>query len=364
MSSSQTKFSSSKQNSNIELLDDFSLLDSMMHDSKRQTSAYQPGPYWASKAQNAVNEIKRCGIKDFRGATNCIGLSYSDNLFIDVRNEYNHGIKSLASLFTKIYPFNKIYDAQVRMTESYANQCIIYAQEILNLNDKPKYLLKKYNVPYSILGNCLNKVKIEDNYHSIHYLNLLEQHDNIAKFIDFKNAFSVFEIGGGFGINIHLLLENYKNIKKVLYLDIPPNLYVGTQYLKAFFGDCVYDYNALKNQDSIKFSKENKLEVFCIAPWQIEKFADSIDIFMNSHSFVEMPKNIIKNYVEKIMAFPNSSKCSIALTTYDNFDTGTTIHPNELPTFFKDRNFNYFEEHTLLDSTRKNLYFVSIGKTT
>ena len=63
-----------------------------------------------------------------------------------------------------------------------------------------------------------------------------------------------FEIGGGVGTNVHLVLENYKNIRKVLYLDIPPNLYVGTQYLKAFYGNAVSDYRTLKTLDSIKFS--------------------------------------------------------------------------------------------------------------
>lgn len=81
----------------------------------------------------------------------------------------------------------------------------------------------------------------------------------------------MFEIGGGFGQYIHVLLQNYSNIKKILYLDIVPNIYVGTQYLKRFYGESVIDYNITRKMNKIQFSDNNKLEIICIAPWQIEK---------------------------------------------------------------------------------------------
>ena len=217
-------------------------------------------------------------------------------------------------------------------------------------------------MPYSLLGRCQSKVVIDGHDYSIHYLDLLEQHDNIASQIRFNDAHAVFEIGGGFGTNIHLLLENYRNIRKVLYLDIPPNLYVGTQYLKSFYDTAVFDYRDLKHLGSIEFSADDTMEILCIAPWQIERFRGTIDIFMNSHSFVEMPKNVVKNYVDKFSGFSGSKDAAIALTTYDNFDLNTTFHSSELPIFFKDRKFDHFEVDSLLDSSRRNLFFVSPGK--
>lgn len=347
---------------NIKLEDDFELLDIMLTDSKSQPPLYHPGPYWANKAKNSANEIKRCGIADFRGSANSIGLSYADNLNIDVRTAHNHGLRRLALLLTKIYPLSKLFESQVQWTKSFANESIIYAQEMLNLKERNRQILNKYSVPPSLLGNCLRKAKIDGQDYSIHYLSLLEQHDNIASHIDFNKARSIFEIGGGFGVNVHLLLENYKNIRKVLYLDIPPNLYVGTQYLKAFYGNAVSDYRALRHRDSIKFSANDDLEIYCIAPWQIEIFESPIDIFMNAHSFVEMPKNVVKNYADKFNRFPEAANAAIALTTYDCFDLNTTYHPSELPKFFNGRTFDYFEVETLVDSSQKNLFYVSPGK--
>ena len=175
-------------------------------------------------------------------------------------------------------------------------------------------------------------------------------------------ARTVFEIGGGFGTNIHLLLENYPNIRKVVYLDIPPNLYVGTQYLKAFYGEAVFDYRNLKNSEKIKFADTDDLEIFCIAPWQIENLQVHVDIFMNSHSFVEMPKEIVSNYAHHFLGSPGSEKSAVVLVTYDGYDPATTLDPASLPRFFPDREFQFFESETLMDKSRKNLYYVSVGK--
>lgn len=354
--------SSTGVDQNVKLEDDLELLDIMLVDAEHQQPLYNPGPYWAAKARNAAKEIKKYGIADFRGSTNLIGMSYADNLCIDIRNSYNHGLKKLALWLTKIFPVNRIFDSQVRLTEVRANEAIAYAQEVIRLKEKDRRLLEKYLVPYSLVGKCLTKAEIDGQGYSTHYLSLLEQHDNIASHIDFKKAYSIFEIGGGFGTNVHLLLENYKNIRKVLYLDIPPNLYVGTQYLKAFYGDSVIDYRASRDLKSIKFSDDETLEIYCIAPWQIENFAGTIDVFMNSHSFVEMPKEVARNYAAKFSGFSESADAAIALTTYGWYNLDSTYLPSELPTFFEGRKFECFEAGTLLDSSEKNLFFVSSGK--
>lgn len=351
-----------KNREDIILNDNYELLNLMLKDQEKQSKLYHPGVYWLSKTKNAINEIKKYGISAFRGTKNAIGQSYTDSVLFDVRKNYGTNlILRIVRWITTLFPLNKIYDSQIRLTGAYASRNNIFAQEIINIKPKVRELLENFEVPYSLLGECFFKVSRDGREYSVHYLNLLEEHSNIAKYIDFNKVYSVFEIGGGFGTNIHLLLENYPNIKKVLYLDIPPNLYVGTQYLKAFYGDLVIDYSISKDLDEIKFSTDDNLEIFCIAPWQIEKFQDSVDVFMNSHSFVEMPKDIVKNYIDKLNDFPKSINTAISLTSYDYFDVDTTIDPNELPNYFQDREFNCFESEQLLDSSRKNIYYVSPG---
>ena len=345
---------------NPEIQDDFLLLKAMINDSRHQSSLYCPGPYWSMKIKNSVSEIKRCGIKDFRGSSNLIGVSYADNLVIDVRDAFNFGFGKIIRWMTKLYPFGIIYDAQVKQTQNYAAESIRLSQEILNQKPRVRELLRKYRIPYSHLGGCKTTVNIDGWDYAIHYLNVLDQHDNVAAHIRFHEVRTVFEIGGGFGTNIHLLIENYPKIKKVIYLDIPPNLYVGTQYLKAFYGKAVHDYGEHRKLQEIKFSDTDELEIFCIAPWQIERLQTQIDIFMNSHSFVEMPKETISNYTKYFMNLPQSEKSKIVLITYDNFDPTTTLDPDSLPQFFPSRKFQFFLSNILIEQSRKNLYYVSV----
>ena len=71
--------------------------------------------------------------------------------------------------------------------------------------------------------------------------------DILSKKFDFTKIKTYFEIGGGFGSNIHFLLTNFKNIKKVIYLDVVPNICVGTEYLRYFYKENVKDYLSTKN---------------------------------------------------------------------------------------------------------------------
>ena len=347
----------------FKLKEDFELLELMLNDSKSQPSHYQPGPYWLSNTKNAINELKRCGIANFRSSANHAGMSYADNQLIDIRNSLNYNAKTrLARWIARSFPIGVLFEMQVANTNAYARQNRMYCQEILNLKGRISDLLIRFNIPYSLLGGCETTVKIAESEYSIHYLNLLDQHDYIASKINFKAAKSIFEIGGGFGANIHILLENYSNIRKILYLDIPPNLYVGTQYLKAFYGSSVIDYRRLKDKTRIEFADDDSLEILCIAPWQIEQFGSPIDVFTNSHSFVEIPVPIVKNYTDKVKQLPGSDQSAVALTSYDGFDLKSTFHPEELPKFFKERNFESFERELLLLANRKNYFFTSPGR--
>lgn len=284
------------------LKDDFNLLQMMINDAKSQLDFYKPGKYWINKTKISIKHIKKYGLNDFRGSSNLIGQSYSDRIELDFRNRFD--ISIIGTVFKhflkKVYPFNIAFDLQVRLTELYAKDMLRYKKENIINNSRTHQLLTKYIIPYSLLGGCLDYIEIEGEKISNHYLNLLEQLDQVSDRINFKDKRSYFEIGGGFGVNVHLILTNFKSVRKIIYLDIPPNLYTGTQYLKTFFGDAVKDYRQTRHLQEIAFKNDDELEIFAITPWQIENVRTDIDLFWNSHSFVEMPIKVIKNYANII----------------------------------------------------------------
>ena len=332
------------------------LLNLLIKDEKKiDRELYSSGPYWNYKNRRAIIEIKKKGLKDFRGLTAGIGTSFADNLVLDIRNEFNMKGRIVGKIFS-LPILNIIFNGQINTTKNYLdsfikNQAIVYknSQNVQNLISKFKF---KNTTDFG----CVQSFEYLNKNYSCHYLNMAYRVNNLSKNFDFKNIKSYFEIGGGFGSNIHFLITNFPNIKKILYLDTVPNIYVGTEYLRHHYKEKVKDYLELRNLNKISFSKNNELEIFCIPPWLIEKVETEIDHFHNSASFVEMPKKVISNYVKFIK---NLSTREISLISYGGFDLKTTFNPEELNSFFDDKLSVSWKNSLIEEYNKKEIYLTS-----
>lgn len=333
------------------------LLKEMLARLNKVPEIYRPSLYWLIKTKVSTREILKYGLRDFRGCENSIGTSYADNPIIDVRGQYNLGLRSLLSfLMRRVFPFYNIFNAQVIQTKYWFETSVEFKNTVANASDKIRELLLKFKMPDdTVRGGCLDFCEVDGIKIANHYLELLHTHEILSRHIDFTKARTFFEIGGGFGANVHLLIENYPNIRKIVYLDIPPNLYVGTQYLKSFYGKSVKTVSET-SQLKIEFSLDDDLEVICIMPDQIEQLSVSIDIFQNSHSFVEMSPGIVKNYAKYVENILNPNKSSIALVSYDQANE-STIQSDTLPNYFL-RKFVQHEAQTLWHPHRMNTYYI------
>lgn len=324
----------SQAENNYTIADDPALLDLMMQGTANAPEIYQPGPFWLNKTRAAVKEIKNSGLSTFRGISSGIAASYGDSAFTDTRSSYDFGIRSvLAKLYRDVFPFNRLFDSQVNLTRSYFGEYVIYVNEYLKGHPRVKEILEKHPVNFETTrGGCVTCLDLGGRKLSHHYLQLLDTIDRVQEDTKFQPESVFFEIGGGFGANAHLLVELF-GVRKIIYLDIPPNLYVATQYLKSFFGDGVKDYKANQGKP-IAFENNDKLEIFCITPPQIEDIDAKVDIFHNAHSFVEMPKFVVSNYAQHVNRILRPNRGVVSLVSYDAYDLDTTFHPNELPSYF------------------------------
>ncbi len=331
------------------------LIDELIKDEKKNNrSLYSSGPYWDYKNSRAILEIKKKGIQDFRGLTAGIGTSFSDNEVLDVRNEYNIKGRIIGKIFS-LPLLNIIFNSQLKLTKSYI-QSFLLNKSIVYENDRNVHdLLKKYKFENTTEFGCISSFQYLNKKYSFHYLEMADRINKLSKQFNFNDISSFFEIGGGFGANVHFLITNFPNIKKILYLDVVPNIYVGTQYLRRFYKDNIKDYSDLKNLDTISFSKNNELEILCIPPWLIEKVDVNIDHFHNAASFVEMPKKIVENYVKFIRKFKTKE---ISLISYDRFDLKTTFNPEELNIFFNN-DLDISWKNTLIEGYNRKLIYLT-----
>ena len=329
------------------------LLDELIRDEiKVDRVLYSSGPYWDYKNKRAILEIKKKGLKDFRGFTSGVGTSFADNLTLDIRNEL--GIKGrIAGKIFSLPVLSKIFNDQLSITKNYLNSFVENQSIIYQNNKNVQNLLGKYKFENTTDFGCIQLFEYLNKKYSCSYLQMADRIDKLSKSFDFKNTKSFFEIGGGYGANIHFLITNFSNIKKILYLDTVPNIFVGASYLKHYFGEKVRDYTELKNLNKISFSKNDELEILCIPSWLIERVDVEIDHFHNAASFVEMPKVVIKNYVKFINKFKTKE---ISLISYDSFDLKTTFDPEELNEFFENKLKISYKNVLIEESNRKEIY--------
>ena len=313
-------------------LSDKNLLNSLIQDEKKQNrNLYSAGPYWKAKNSKTILELKKKGLKDFRGIKSGVSTSFSDNLVYDIRNEFNISGRIVGNLIYK-FPFvRKIFDAQLKLTSNYINRHLKSLSLIYPNDQKVVNLIKKYKFKQTVNFGSVQNFKYNDERYSTHYLQMAYRIDQLSKYFDFNKINSILEIGGGFGSNIHFLLTNFQNIRKVVYLDIVPNIFVGTQYLKSIFKENVKDYLFFRNKNEIDFEKNDKLEIYCLPAWEIKKLCCKIDHFHNASSFVEMPNNVIENYASFIKKLNPEE---ISLISYGQHNPKTTFEPEKLNLYF------------------------------
>ena len=331
------------------------LLNNLLLDQKKvDKKLYSAGPYWDYKTKKILYWLKKKGLENFRGLDSGVGTGFTDNTIKDIR--YEVGFKGrLVSCLTYLPFLKKIFDEQIRITSSHIQTLIKFQQAYYENNEKVNYLISKYKINNSTNFGCTSKFKFKKKEYSILYLDMCERIDNINKFLNLSEIKSFLEIGGGFGSNIHLLINNFKNIKKIIYVDIVPNLFIGTEYLRSLFNNAVKDYNSIRNENEIEFEKNDHLEIICIPPWKINNIVSKVDSFHNSASFQEMTEIQVQNYKNLIKKILN--KNSISLIVYKGWEKNNSLSPNIINNIFENKLTE--REFTVLDQREIKLVYLT-----
>lgn len=343
------------------------LLDTFISDQKNTADVYKPAPYWRMRIPSAVKELEKNGLSDFRSSNgiNTAATSFGDNTPTDARRLLNtSSIKNrLALMFVNHTPLKRLFDNQVNLTRYYQKKLINLEKNRLAFTkqDRLSELIENYEIENSISFGCDRISRFKDKNYSTIYLQILDILDFVEKNSTLKGVHSLLEIGPGFGTNIHLIEQNYPEIRKFIAIDIVPNVWVATEYLRNIYGDCVKDYLTTKEMKEIKFKDDTSLEIFVIPTWEITKISSPIDCFWNSNSFVEMAPDIIANYA-KNLAKIRTNETAYNFISYDNFDTKTTLHPDLIQNSFSDVTFQKARYPSLVNDGDENYFY--FGKPT
>ena len=358
---------------NEDIQDDIELLNLMLKDYNNQEFLYKPGPYWENYSARITKAIKYYGLKNFK-SNSLILNGYDEAIPISPfdlvpTSPLKHMIRKIAQnpILSKFFHYPYDLKTIIKYSDHLFNQIVNYKSKYYNniLNDWYSKFLNKYSLPNTLAGkpHIINTILLNNNKIGAEYLTAFIDIHNYSKVVNFDKIKTVFEIGGGYGAFAHSLLTIFPNIKKYIYLDIPPILYVGTQYLKYFFGKNVKDYRQTSKYKKIHFSSDDKIEIIALCPWQIEMVEAEVDFFWNSYSFQEMTRDILVNYLNYIQYFLKNYNSKIGLRMYTN-DSSRSLSLKDIEKIFQKNTFFHLDELKADINIKNDKYYFGYLKNT
>ena len=131
------------------------LLNNLIRDEKTiNRSLYSSGPYWDYKNSRSILEIKKKGLSDFRGTSAGIGTSFTDNIVLDIRNEFNTKGRIIGKIFS-LPILNKIFNGQLNLTQNYINNFIKNQAIVYQNNKNIENLINKYQFTNTTEFGCI-----------------------------------------------------------------------------------------------------------------------------------------------------------------------------------------------------------------
>lgn len=285
----------------VSIKDDPALLDRLVGDQRAASGLFAAGAYWSEYTERIVEEIRLSGIGEFRRNTR-IGKGFTDTLQrspMDTRLRKSRTFRFHQLVAALPLVRRHVLSHYERLIRNVQTEAIQHEGALLQLKgrammEKHAALLRTLD---TVAGGSDHAMEIDGRPIALAYLRQLGRLEALAPTMAFEDGARVLEIGGGFGVNAHLQLTLFPQIRHYLYVDIPPMLYIGTQYLKAHFGDAVLSYTDWcrdKPGDLAALPQR----IYCLPPWVLTDLVFPWDRAMNAASFQEMDGAQIDFYLD------------------------------------------------------------------
>ncbi len=116
-----------------------------------------------------------------------------------------------------------------------------------------------------------------------------------CRYTSFAEGILIAELGSGSGKQVEVIKKLHPTTRFLLF-DIPPQLYVCEQYLKAVFPGQLVSYR--QTRDWPKLADPKPGQIFIMPNWKFPYLAAlGCDLFWNASSFQEMEPDVVANYL-------------------------------------------------------------------
>lgn len=280
---------------------DSALLDAMMTDAAKAHELWQPTAYWQSYCRRIERELQGDTLKNVR--TNqtllkgyAVGGMPRPTL---PRAAWKRGIwrsvESLPGAATVVREYRRLLSASHRRA---VGAEVRHARLALDrMADAHPQL-----APPEGLANG----GAEDSFVWRGHQVTADWVRQVARIVDFYGAVphteikAIVEIGPGLGLSTLAHIALNPSLRLVVNCDLPPVLYVSTQFLKSFSGIDVVDYRQAAAERPLTSKSSDRPTVYQLAPWQLPNAEFEAQAFFNAYSFQEMEPEICRNYIDVI----------------------------------------------------------------
>jgi putative sugar O-methyltransferase len=280
------------------------LLNLLMGDMEIAPDEWRPTPYWQGYSKRIYSRLQAVGIEGFR--TDWEIIKGHGQIDPTLPPTYEGGslrvsllrILSKTPFFSQISNFYmKKVNAEHGLRKNTHDQLVLAITQLL-ASDLD---FKRYMDLIKESGAGLPNVLVDDlDNFSIDFLLHFAQLLTLDSTIGALQMRSVLEIGGGHGkfAEIFIKLAAKPDLTYCL-IDIPPVLYLATEYLRSIFPDRVIDYDQASKMNRIT-EEDIRGKILIIPPWLIDRLEMKFDLFWNSASFQEMEKSVVVEYLDRI----------------------------------------------------------------
>ncbi len=293
-----------------EIRDDFDLLETMIRASERQDKLWRPTSYWQNYCHRIRDELKRSGLAKVRtnqailkgfatGGTSNPALPPARwKRAIWVGLEKAPIVSRIIGEYRRLLRAEHVHHIRCRTGLA---QLLIErtAQDFPNL--APPIGLAN--------GGAEDVFAWRSSSVTADWVPYLVRAAAFYRAARPANISTYIEIGPGLGLSTLAHIALNPNLRVIVNVDIPPVLYVSTQFLKSVEGLRVIDF-AEAGEGAIQLAQNpDGPLVYQLAPWQLKNVREQVDAFFNAYSFQEMERENCANYARVIKPLVRHHVC-------------------------------------------------------
>lgn len=276
----------------MQVEEDHPLLERMLEDTRSAPAIYQPTNYWAVYEKRFLPELRRWGLRDFATRRNSVLSSFGGT---DLFPDYGANLKGLFSclnpLLNRVLPLRLPYDMRPDdIKRAVFDQVALLGEK---WGARPLEALEIFPA-----GNPSDLVCRNGKAYPTSVLRYYLEYAYCCRFIDFDRVSILVELGSGAGRQAEVVKRLHHHVTLLLF-DIPPQLYVAEQVLKAIFPGEVVSYRQTREITSLAgIARTGRGKIHILGNWQFPLLRElPFDLFWNSASFQEMEPDVAAHYL-------------------------------------------------------------------